>query len=83
MELYIHIPFCVRKCTYCSFASFPGCGRPEMEEYLTAVLREAQLRQHEADEPLNTVYIGGGTPSLVPPDLFCSFLSELKKILDF
>ena len=83
MELYIHIPFCVRKCTYCSFASFPGCGRPEMEEYLSAVLREAQLRQHEADEPLNTVYIGGGTPSLVPPDLFCSFLSELKKILDF
>ena len=82
MELYIHIPFCVRKCTYCSFASFPGCNRQEMEQYLLAVLREAQLRKHEVNEPSETVYIGGGTPSLIPPDLFSSFLSELKTVLD-
>ena len=83
MELYIHIPFCVRKCTYCSFTSFPGCSQQEMERYLFAVLREAQLRKHEINEPLETVYIGGGTPSLIPAELFCSFLSELKTILDF
>lgn len=83
MELYIHIPFCVRKCSYCSFASFPGCGQPEMERYLLALLREAQIRQHEINEPIETVYIGGGTPSLVPPALFSSFLAELKTVLDF
>ena len=83
MELYIHIPFCVRKCTYCSFASFPGCSQPEMERYLLALLREAQIRQHEINEPIETVYIGGGTPSLVPPALFSSFLTELKTVLDF
>ena len=82
MELYIHIPFCVRKCTYCSFASFSGCSRPEMERYLLALLTEAQLRQHEISEPIETVYIGGGTPSLVPAGMLCSFLSELKTILD-
>ena len=54
-----------------------------MERYLFAVLREAQLRKHEINEPLETVYISGGTPSLIPAELFCSFLSELKTILDF
>ena len=82
MELYIHIPFCVRKCTYCSFTSFSGCSQPEMERYLLALLAEARLRQREISEPIETVYIGGGTPSLIPTGMLCSFLSELKTILD-
>ena len=82
MELYVHIPFCVRKCAYCAFDSFPGCSREEIERYISAVLREARLRQKEVTESIETAYIGGGTPSLVPADLMAFFLSELNQILD-
>lgn len=82
MELYIHIPFCVRKCTYCTFISFPGCSVQDKSKYLDALLHEARLRKEEITEPVSTVYIGGGTPSLIPPDLMASFLSELQSIID-
>ena len=82
MELYIHIPFCVRKCVYCAFDSFTGCKRDDFITYFSALLREARSRNAEVTEPVDTVYIGGGTPSLMPVDLMCSFLSELNEILD-
>ncbi len=64
--LYIHLPFCRRKCPYCSFTSFPhaeGC----MEGYALALSRELELRKDGvfSGNP-RTVYIGGGTPSIVP-----------------
>ena len=82
MELYIHMPFCVRKCSYCAFDSFAGCSRVQMEQYTAAVLREARMRKAEACEPIETVYIGGGTPSLIPADIMESFLHSLNDILD-
>ena len=82
MELYIHLPFCVRKCAYCAFDSFAGCSSGEIRAYLAALLREARFRRKEVTEPFETVYIGGGTPSLVPADMMASFLSELNDILD-
>ena len=83
MELYIHIPFCVRKCAYCSFASFPSCNRKEMERYVCALIREASLRRSFLKEKVETVYIGGGTPSLLPPDLVFMLLKCLKSEMDF
>ncbi len=78
MELYIHIPFCVRKCEYCSFVSFPA-SEAQKEEYITALLREAENRSAEFAEPVSSVYIGGGTPSLLSPEQFTRLLRGLRE----
>ena len=59
--LYIHIPFCVRKCAYCDFLSFPAC-EAERNAYVEALCRE--IRSY-AGETLRTIYFGGGTPSIL------------------
>lgn len=58
---YIHIPFCLRKCNYCSFVS--GKNIQDKEPYLTALIEEIKTRYKQ--EKLKTLYIGGGTPSLL------------------
>jgi len=62
--LYIHIPFCVSKCHYCDFYSLAG-RQGLMQSYTDALLLEAQRYK---GEPFNTIYIGGGTPSLLGAD---------------
>lgn len=59
--LYIHIPFCVKKCEYCDFLSFSGCEN-YFDEYISALLRE--MEKHQGTE-FDTVFIGGGTPSVL------------------
>ncbi len=71
--IYIHIPFCVKKCDYCAFLSF--APDDEMHRrYSDALVKETELRRGEAGEA-DTVYFGGGTPSLLEP-------SETERILD-
>lgn len=65
LSIYIHIPFCVRKCRYCDFLSFPA-SRQEQEEYVSLLLTEIEkqsllYREHK----VISVFIGGGTPSLL------------------
>ncbi len=60
-NVYIHIPFCKQKCNYCSFISFPNLEKKS--EYLTALTKE--IKHHYKNEELNTLYLGGGTPSLL------------------
>ena len=74
MEVYIHIPFCTKKCEYCSFVSFPSSD-VQKNEYIGALLHEAEIRNPFADEPVKSVYIGGGTPSLLSPD-------QLRRLVD-
>lgn len=62
--LYIHIPYCHSKCSYCDFCSTPNIET--VENYVTALIGEYRLRKDEVNEPLSTVYIGGGTPSILP-----------------
>lgn len=63
MELYIHIPFCVRKCAYCDFLSFPS-DADDREAYTEALTREITYWGGKLDHPvLSTIFIGGGTPS--------------------
>lgn len=68
LSLYIHIPFCARKCTYCDFCSYPG-AQAWMDAYIDALERE--LRAHAGKQQsggrcaLKTLYIGGGTPTLM------------------
>lgn len=63
--LYIHIPFCHSKCIYCDFYSMPQTDR--MAAFLHALPREYERRKQEINEPFKTLYIGGGTPSIVEP----------------
>lgn len=67
MLLYVHVPFCVRKCGYCAFHSGPFSA-PEAERYVELVLRELDGRGKALGRcAVETVYIGGGTPSLLTP----------------
>lgn len=78
MELYLHIPFCVRKCHYCDFLSFPTDGAAT-DAYLQALLRD--VREASAlygNEPVRSVYFGGGTPSLLPADALPGLLAAVR-----
>jgi oxygen-independent coproporphyrinogen-3 oxidase len=59
--LYIHIPFCKSRCTYCDF--FSTTDETRVNAFVEALRLEAELRKSEVDEPVKTVYFGGGTPS--------------------
>jgi len=62
ISLYVHIPFCEKKCAYCAFNSF--CANDlELEQYLEALCEEIAKRKSE--RPVKTIYIGGGTPSIL------------------
>ena len=79
MELYIHIPFCARKCRYCDFASYAGC-ESQMAGYVDAVLDEASLRAKQLGNiSFETVFIGGGTPSLLPASLLDKLLKGIRE----
>ena len=61
--IYLHIPFCHRKCTYCAFYSVVTAG--DRLAYVDALCKELAMRRHEAGHPVSTVYFGGGTPSVL------------------
>ncbi len=69
--VYIHIPFCQKKCKYCSFCSFETLSKKEI--YLNALKKE--IKNYYKNEPLKTIYFGGGTPSLLE-------VSEIESILE-
>ena len=77
MELYIHIPFCVRKCTYCDFASFAG-KEHWMRSYVDLLLLECDQQLASLLNPdITSIYIGGGTPSILPAELFQCLLQGI------
>ena len=63
--VYVHIPFCKKRCLYCDFFSTTLLSR--RKEYMDALLKEIETRRNEASEPIRTIYIGGGTPSTLEP----------------
>ena len=82
MELYIHIPYCRQKCRYCDFASYAG-QEGSMAAYVDAVLREADaMAPYAKDAPIQTVFIGGGTPSTLPAELLKKLLTGLHQHFD-
>src|SRR6266566_5206444 len=78
-HVYLHVPFCRRRCTYCDF-SIAVRKRIPAREYVAAVLGELDLVR--AADPgagdLETLYLGGGTPSLLPPDALKTLLTSLR-----
>lgn len=78
--IYVHIPFCLRKCGYCQFYSVPtGGGVPD--GFIEAVLNECRFRSaiHAEQVPIQTVYLGGGTPSLLTPLQVDTVLGVLQR----
>jgi len=83
VSVYIHVPFCVRKCAYCAFYSEPVGNRQPPRKFLNALLREIDLRQTEfRGRTVTSVYFGGGTPSLLPPTWIATLLNALAKVTD-
>lgn len=79
LSLYIHIPWCVRKCPYCDFNSHQAPAHLPVEDYLAAL--RADLAAELASAPgrqIQTVFIGGGTPSLFPPEAIARLLEDLR-----
>lgn len=79
--IYVHIPFCRRRCIYCAFCS--STLLPLRERYVSAVISELSLRRDYLDgERIETVYLGGGTPSLLPEESLRRLLEALTSFTD-
>jgi len=74
-RLYIHVPFCVEKCHYCAFVSVPP-QENELIEYPALLMRELQLHA-SGSGPLDSIYFGGGTPSLLQPSQVAGLLEVI------
>ena len=78
-SLYIHIPFCISKCAYCDFFSIPQ-GKTVPDAYINALCNEIQYRINLLNiKHLKTIYIGGGTPSLLSKNQFVKIFKTLKE----
>ena len=73
--VYIHIPFCEKKCSYCAFSSFV-MGKDKIDEYILHLTKEIRKRK---GEEVDTIYIGGGTPSLLDEKQIKDIFSALKE----
>lgn len=74
--IYVHIPFCKQKCYYCDFISF--CNKSDLiEDYIKALKKE--IESQKIKEEINTIYIGGGTPSYIESKYIVEIIEEIKK----
>lgn len=83
MLLYIHVPFCRKKCAYCAFYSTPlpggGSGAAALQEYLTSLLGEMRIwSKRLGKKEVETVFFGGGTPSLLPAKAVDGILTRIR-----
>lgn len=79
LSLYVHVPFCQKRCMYCDFATFTGQDH-QMGAYVDAVAQEIERRcGHLGRPPAQTIFLGGGTPSLLPPALLERLLDALQQ----
>ena len=76
--IYIHIPFCVKKCDYCDFISY--CNKEELvEEYIKKLKQEIKEELNGKEYKIKTIYIGGGTPSFVDSKYIVDILNVIKE----
>lgn len=77
LGIYVHIPFCATRCGYCDFLTF-ACGSSKYEPYTKALIREIESVNLDEYE-INTIFIGGGTPTVLLPSQIERILNALKK----
>lgn len=84
LSLYVHLPWCVEKCPYCDFNSHGLKGRELPEaEYIDALLRDLEPELPLIwGRPIETIFLGGGTPSLFSPEALDRLMSGLRALLD-
>ena len=85
--LYIHIPFCANKCGYCNFYSVVNMNSPDLyKKYLDALIKEFEIRindfKNNSDKDIETIYIGGGTPSIIGANMLEYFFDKLFKVIN-
>ena len=81
LGIYIHIPFCIKKCDYCDFISYSNCFEMQ-EKYVEKLLEEIEEnRQLLKNNFISTIYIGGGTPSAIKPELIKRILDKIYEII--
>ena len=84
LSLYIHIPWCIEKCPYCDFNSHKLNGKIPEQAYLQALLDDLKIDLVYAQgRILDTIFIGGGTPSLISAPGIAWLLSEIQKNISF
>ena len=77
--IYIHVPFCSKRCTYCDF--FSNTDMRYKETYITSAIRELELRKdYLNNELIETIYFGGGTPSQLNKQAFDRFFEAISSL---
>lgn len=86
IEIYVHIPFCIKKCDYCDFLSAPA-GEEVRSRYFAALLKEVTYRAHDLSKEgpciVTSVFVGGGTPTTLSGDMLAKLMEHLKECFDF
>lgn len=84
LGLYMHIPFCRKRCKFCYFRVYTDKNSSEIDTYLNALAKEVELYSRQpaiADRPLHFVYFGGGTPSYISVKHLTNLVDRVKKVL--
>lgn len=78
--IYVHIPYCIQRCTYCDFATYEQSKILPPDHYVELLFKEIrQKHQYYKPQSLDTIYFGGGTPSLIPAHLIVAIIKELGR----
>lgn len=80
MHLYLHIPFCKQKCSYCNFHF--STSLKQKSEMIDAICKELELRKNEINQPLETIYLGGGTPSILNSQELYKIFNQIESLFD-
>ena len=80
ISLYIHIPFCVSKCSYCDF--FSKTNLSFIDDYVDSLLNEIKFRLDHSDKKIKSIYIGGGTPSLLKIDHLLKIQNKIENFCE-
>lgn len=81
VDLYLHFPFCQRICSFCNLFTTPGGGKHEFDDYIAILIREMQMFADQlGGRPVSTLYLGGGTPSLMTVDQVNTVLLAVERI---
>lgn len=79
--IYVHIPYCIQRCTYCDFATYEQSKILPPEQYVELVIEEIRQKHgYYPPQSLDTLYFGGGTPSLIPAHLIVAIIKELARV---
>ena len=82
MGIYIHVPFCEKKCDYCDFYSLAKMGDGDFDDYVESLIKEIDLYKDVlSDRDVSTVFFGGGTPSLLGTDRLVKIMEKLRPYL--